>query len=73
MIIIQKHLGFYGNIVEMSRLNMMMVKFLSLLQLMPLLIHLKLKILTGQTGDNDRTDVEKMLPFKYISNFWRTL
>ena len=29
--------------------------------------------ITGQTSNNGRIDVEIMVPFKYISNFWRTL
>ena len=41
---------------------------------MLLLIHLTLKKkITGQTGNNDKTDVEIMVPLKYLSNFWRTL
>ena len=28
---------------------------------------------TGQAGNNGRKDVEKMVPLKYLSNFWRTL
>ena len=27
----------------------------------------------GKTGSNDRTDVEVMVPLKYLSNFWRSL
>ena len=27
---------------------------------------------TGQTGNNGTKDVEKMVPLKYLSNFWRT-
>ena len=26
----------------------------------------------GQTGNNDKKDVEIMVPLKYLSNFWRT-
>ena len=26
--------------------------------------------LTGQTGNNGTKDVEKMVPLKYVSNFW---
>ena len=41
---------------------------------MLLLIHLTLKKkITRQTGNNDKTDVEIMVPLKYLSNFWRTL
>ena len=29
--------------------------------------------ITGQTEANGRTNVEKMVPLKYLSNFWRTL
>ena len=29
--------------------------------------------ITGQTNNNGRIDVEIMVPFKYLSNFWRTL
>ena len=29
--------------------------------------------ITGQTGDNGTKTVEKMVPLKYFSNFWRTL
>ena len=29
--------------------------------------------ITGQTGTHDTTDVEVMVPLKYLSNFWRTL
>ena len=29
--------------------------------------------LTGQTGDNRTTNVEIMVPLKYLSNFWKTL
>ena len=32
----------------------------------------KVKI-TGRTGNNGTTDVEIMVPLKYLSNFWRTL
>ena len=33
----------------------------------------KVKI-TGTTSNNDNTkDVEKIVPLKYLSNFWRTL
>ena len=34
--------------------------------------NLKVKI-TGQTGNNGEKNVEKMVPLKYLSNFWRTL
>ena len=27
----------------------------------------------GQTGSNGTKDVEKIIPIKYLSNFWRTL
>ena len=29
--------------------------------------------ITGHTNNNDRIDVEIMVPLKYLSNFWRTL
>ena len=29
--------------------------------------------ITGQAGNNGRKDVEKMVPLKYLSNFWKTL
>ena len=29
--------------------------------------------ITGQTGNRGTSDVEIMIPFKYLSNFWRTL
>ena len=41
--IIQKHLEFYGNIVEMNRVVMIMAQLLILPKIMLLLIHLKLK------------------------------
>ena len=28
--------------------------------------------LTGKTGDDGIKDVERMIPLKYLSNFWRT-
>ena len=50
----------------------MMVKLLILLQLMLLLIHLKFKKkIIDQTNDNDRNDVDMLLPLKYLSSFWR--
>ena len=35
-------------------------------------LNFKVKI-TGRTGNNGTTDVEIMVPLKYLSNFWRTL
>ena len=32
----------------------------------------KIKI-TGQTNDDGIINIEKMVPLKYLSNFWRTL
>ena len=29
--------------------------------------------ITGQTGSNDKKNLKIMLPFKHLSNFWRTL
>ena len=29
--------------------------------------------MTGQTGDDGTKNVERMVPLKYLSNFWRTL
>ena len=29
--------------------------------------------ITGQNNNNDRIDVEIMVPLKYLGNFWRTL
>ena len=50
----------------------MMVKLLILLQLMLLLIHLKFKKkIIDQTNDNDRNDVDMLVPLKYLSSFWR--
>ena len=50
----------------------MMVKLLILLQLMLLLIHLKFKKkIIDQTSDNDRNDVDMLVPLKYLSSFWR--
>ena len=49
-----------------------MVKLLILLQLMLLLIHLKFKKkIIDQTNDNDRNDVDMLVPLKYLSSFWR--
>ena len=50
----------------------MMVKLLILLQLMLLLIHLKFKKkIIDQTNDNDRNDVDMLVPLKYLSSFCR--
>ena len=50
----------------------MMVKLLILLQLLLLLIHLKFKKkIIDQTNDNDRNDVDMLVPLKYLSSFWR--
>ena len=50
----------------------MMVKLLILLQLMLLLIHLKFKKkIIDQTNDDDRNDVDMLVPLKYLSSFWR--
>ena len=50
----------------------MMVKLLILLQLMLLLIHLKFKKkIIDQTNDNDRNDVDMLVPLKYLRSFWR--
>ena len=49
-----------------------MVKLLILLQLMLLLIHLKFKKkIIDQTNDDDRNDVDMLVPLKYLSSFWR--
>ena len=50
----------------------MMVKLLILLQLMLLLIHLKFKKkIIDQTNNNDRNDIDVLVPLKYLSSFWR--
>ena len=50
----------------------MMVKLLILLQLLLLLIHLKFKKkIIDQTNDNDRNDVDMLVPLKYLRSFWR--
>ena len=52
---------------------MLMVESLILMQIMLLLIRLKLKRKTGKTGNNDRKNIEIMVPLKNLSIFWRTL
>ena len=70
MIIIQKHLEVYGNIVKIVDFDGANATDS---------FNFKTKI-TGQTAaDNNngniagRVDVEIMVPLKYLSNFWRTL
>ena len=62
MIIIEKHVEVYGNITKMSQMiiDSELFKF-------------KIKI-TGETSaDGSTKDVEKFVPLKYLSSFWRTL
>ena len=50
----------YGNIVDFNEANLTDS------------FNFKEKI-SGQTGNNGITEVEIMVPLKYLSNFWRTL
>ena len=74
MIIIQKHLKAYGNIVKKSRLhinNSNIVDFDGANATDS--FNFKTKI-TGHTNNDGIIDnVEIMVPLKYLSNFWRTL
>ena len=70
--IIQKHLEFYSNIVH----NVLTVNsncaILDFNADNTITDSFKIKEkVTGKTGNNSRTDVEIIVPLKYISNFCR--
>ena len=51
----------------------MKVILLILMELMPLINLILKEKKTGQTNNKGITNVEIMVPLKYLSNFWRTL
>ena len=51
----------------------MKVILLILMELMPLINFILKEKKTGQTNNKGITNVEIMVPLKYLSNFWRTL
>ena len=57
-----KKIGIYGNITKMSQMITQQI-----------LSHLNLKKTTGHTtADGNTKDVERIVPLKYLINFWRT-
>ena len=67
--LIRRHQEVYGNTVEINEFYIIMVILLIILMIT---FKFKQKI-TGQTGNGSTKVVEIMVPFKYLSNFWRTL
>ena len=71
MIIIQKHLEFYGSILETYWLYGEITDFT---EANPSTNSFSLKEkLTCQADNNGTENVEIMVPIKYLSNFWMTL
>ena len=78
MIIIQKHLGFYGNIVEIvivePAINAADVPITDFTAGNGNTDSFNLQVkFTDQVGNNGTKNVEIMVPLKYLSNFWRNL
>ena len=71
MIIIQKYLEFYGNLVPALYPNGTATDFTEANATTDS-SNLKVK-LTGQTGNNGAINVEIRVPLNYLSSFWRTL